>query len=120
MFAGSLSTASIIIDGSNQHELLENLHRGIVRLKASGMSGENAMAMIFSSPAHLRILKRSGLMKCQSFQHHFAGVPVVVVYGTAVYGCDTIELERTGRISGGRDFLHIVSTILCMLSFQAG
>lgn len=57
-------------------------------------------------------------MKCRAFQHHYPGVPVVVVYGTAVYGCDTVELGQSGRRSGGRDFLHTGSSVLCMLSFK--
>jgi hypothetical protein len=108
-----LDSASIVISGSNQSEVLENLHQGLVRLKAAKISSENAMAIMFRSPAHQCI---RGNMNCKVFQHHFPNVPILVVDGTAVYGCDTVELERTENEPGGRDFLHTQSTVLCMFS----
>ncbi|XP_031567012.1 F-box only protein 22-like [Actinia tenebrosa] len=113
VFAGDLVSASIVINSSRENEILENLHKNLVRLKSTQI--QNTMALMFRPPTHQHV---DGNMQCRAFQHHFPGVPVVVVDGSAVYGCDTVELERSASQAGGRDFLHTQSTILCMFSLS--
>ena len=45
------------------------------------------------------------------------GTAVAGFNGTAAFGCDTEKLKLRGIKPGGRDFLHVDASVLCLGSF---
>ena len=116
VLAGNLQSSSTIITGGMLVESLENLHDAIKRLDNSDVPKENSFSLMFSCFSRGSMTYGYENAQCLSLSEAFPRTPVVGFFGTAAFGCDREKLKTRGLKPGGRDFLHLDATVLCLTS----
>ena len=116
VIAGNVHSSSVTITGGTKMESVENLYDSIQRLDNSTIPKENSFSLMFS--CFSRGIMTYGYENAQSlaFNDTFPSKPVVGFFGTAAFGCDREKLKSRGLKPGGRDFLHVDATVLCLTS----
>jgi len=116
VLAGNLQCSSSVITGGMLVESLENLHDAIKRLDNSDVPKENSFSLMFSCFSRGSMTYGYENAQCLSLSEVFPRTPVVGFFGTATFGCDREKLKTRGLKPGGRDFLHLDATVLCLTS----
>lgn len=116
VLAGDLQSSSTVITGGTLVESFENLHGAIKRLDNSDVSKESSFSLMFSCFSRGSMTYGYENAQSLSFEQTFPKTPVVGFFGTAAFGCDREKLKTKGLKPGGRDFLHLDATVLCLTS----
>lgn len=116
VLAGDLQSSSTVITGGTLVESFENLHDAIKRLDNSDVPKESSFSLMFSCFSRGSMTYGYENAQSLSFEETFPRTPVVGFFGTAAFGCDREKLKTKGLRSGGRDFLHLDATVLCLTS----
>lgn len=116
VLAGDLQSSSTIITGGTLVESFENLHDAIKRLDNSDVPKESSFSLMFSCFSRGSMTYGYENAQSLSFEQTFPKTPVVGFFGTAAFGCDREKLKTKGLKPGGRDFLHLDATVLCLTS----
>ena len=116
VLAGDVHSSSVIITGGTTVESLENLHDAIKRLESSDVPKENSFSLMFSCFSRGIMTYGYENAECSAFSDTFPRTPLVGFFGTGAFGCDREKLKTRGLKPGGRDFLHLDATVLCLTS----
>lgn len=116
VLAGDLQSSSTVITGGTLVESFENLHDAIKRLVNSDVPKESSFSLMFSCFSRGSMTYGYENAQSLSFEQTFPKTPVVGFFGTAAFGCDREKLKTKGLKPGGRDFLHLDATVLCLTS----
>lgn len=116
VLAGDLQSSSTVITGGTLVESFENLHDAIKRLDNSDVPKESSFSLMFSCFSRGSMTYGYENAQSLSFEETFPRTPVVGFFGTAAFGCDREKLKTKGLKPGGRDFLHLDATVLCLTS----
>ena len=116
VLAGDLQSSSVVLTGSMLVESLENLHDAIKRLDNSDVPKDSSFSLMFSCFSRGSMTYGYENAQCSSLREAFPSTPVVGFFGTAAFGCDREKLKTRGLKPGGRDFLHLDATVLCLTS----
>lgn len=116
VLAGDLQSSSTVITGGTLVESFENLHDAIKRLDNSDVPKESSFSLMFSCFSRGSMTYGYENAQSLSFEQTFPKTPVVGFFGTAAFGCDREKLKTKGLKPGGRDFLHLDATVLCLTS----
>lgn len=119
VLAGNLQSSSAVITGGMLVESMENLHDAITRLDNSDVPKDNSFSLMFSCFSRGVMTYGYENAQCTSFGEAFPRTPVVGFFGTAAFGCDREKLKTRGLKPGGRDFLHLDATVLCLTSLAS-
>lgn len=116
VLAGDLQSSSTVITGGTLVESFENLHDAIKGLDNSDVPKESSFSLMFSCFSRGSMTYGYENAQSLSFEETFPRTPVVGFFGTAAFGCDREKLKTKGLKPGGRDFLHLDATVLCLTS----
>ena len=114
VLAGNLQASSTIITGGTKLESLENLHDSIQRLKNCDIPKESSFSLMFSCFSRGSMTYGCENAESSAFREMFPHATLAGFYGSASFGCDREKLKLRGLEPGGRDFLHIDASVLCL------
>lgn len=118
VLAGNLQSTSSVVTGGTKNESLENLCESIQLLANSDISKENTFSLMFSCFSRGSMTYGHENAESLAMGDAFPNAPLVGFYGTAAFGCDGERLKLRGIKPGGRDFLHIDASVLCLNSLM--
>ena len=117
VLAGNLQSSSTVVTGSTKKEALKSLYGAIQRLENCKVPKDSRFSLIFSCFSRGSMTYGYVNAECLAFRERFPHIPFAGFFGTAAFGCDTETLKARGLKPGGRDFLHVDATVLCLNSF---
>lgn len=116
VLAGNLKSSSTVITGSTRVESLENLHDSIQRLESCEVPKQSCFSLMFSCFSRGTMTYGYENAESLAFRETFPHAALAGFFGTAAFGCDIEKLKSRGLKPGGRDFLHIDASVLCLTS----
>ncbi|XP_068710264.1 F-box only protein 22-like [Montipora foliosa] len=114
VFAGNLQASSTVITGGTKLESLKNLHDSIQSLVNCDVQKDETFSLMFSCFSRGSMTYGYEHAEYIALREVFPHTALAGFYGTAAFGCDREKLKLRGLKPGGRDFLHIDASVLCL------
>ena len=118
VFAGDLQASSTVITGATKIESMENLYDSIQSLANCDVPKNATFSLMFSCYSRGSMTYGYEHAECITLREAFPRTALAGFYGTASFGCDREKLKLRGLKPGGRDFLHVDASVLCLGSLM--